>query len=89
MSQYGNGIAAVFDLKMRNGNQEKYEGTFQLGFLGTEMALEGPINKSKRSSFAATYRYSTLKLFEGFNIKLGTNEIPSYQDYSSVEVSFE
>lgn len=81
-AEYGNGIAAVFDLKMRNGNQEKYEGTFQLGFLGTEMALEGPINKSKRSSFAATYRYSTLKLFEGFNIKLGTDAIPSYQDYS-------
>jgi hypothetical protein len=81
-AEYGNGVAAVFDLKMRNGNQEKYEGTFQLGFLGTEMALEGPINKAKRSSFAATYRYSTLKLFEGLKISLGTDAVPNYQDFS-------
>ncbi len=81
-AEYGNGIAAVFDLKMRNGNQEKYEGTFQLGFLGTEMAIEGPINRARRSSFSATYRYSTLKLFEGLNIKLGTDAVPNYQDYS-------
>jgi hypothetical protein len=81
-AEYGNGIAAVFDLKMRNGNSEKYEGTFQLGFLGTELALEGPINRKKRSSFTATYRYSTLKLFEGLNIKLGTDAVPNYQDFS-------
>ena len=81
-AEYGNGIAAVFDLKMRNGNQEKYEGTFQLGFLGTELALEGPINRAKRSSFAATYRYSTLKLFEGLHISLGTDAVPNYQDFS-------
>jgi hypothetical protein len=81
-AEYGNGIAAVFDLKMRNGNQEKFEGTFQLGFLGTELALEGPINKAKRSSFAATYRYSTLQLFQGLKISLGTDAVPNYQDFS-------
>lgn len=81
-AEYGNGIAAVFDLKMRNGNQEKYEGTFQLGLLGTEAALEGPISKKHRSSFLATYRYSTLQLFQGMNVTLGTEAIPNYQDFS-------
>lgn len=79
-SEYGNSTAGVFDLKMRNGNKDRYEFTGQLGFLGTELAAEGPISKKNGSSFLVTYRYSTLKLFEGLNIKIGTNSIPNYQD---------
>jgi hypothetical protein len=79
-SEYGNSTAGVFDLKMRNGNADKYEFTGQLGFLGTELAAEGPISRKHKSSFLLTYRYSTLKLFEGLNIKIGTNSVPSYQD---------
>ncbi len=79
-SEYGNSTAGVFDLKMRNGNTDRYEFTGQLGFLGTELAAEGPISRKKKSSFLVTYRYSTLKLFEGLNIKIGTNSVPNYQD---------
>jgi len=79
-SEYGNSTAGVFDLKMRNGNTDRYEFTGQLGFLGTELAAEGPISRKKKSSFLFTYRYSTLKLFEGLNIKIGTNSVPNYQD---------
>lgn len=79
-SEYGNSIAGAFDLKMRNGNKDKYELTGQFGFLGTEFAAEGPISRKKGSSFLVTYRYSTLKLFEGLNIKIGTNSVPNYQD---------
>lgn len=79
-AEYGNSTAGVFDLKMRNGNSDRYELTGQFGFLGTELAAEGPISKKSGSSFLITYRYSTLKLFEGLNIKIGTNSIPNYQD---------
>jgi len=79
-SGYGNSTAGVFDLKMRNGNTDRYEFTGQLGFLGTELAAEGPISRKYKSSFLFTYRYSTLKLFEGLNIKIGTNSVPNYQD---------
>lgn len=79
-SEYGNSTAGVFDLKMRNGNTDRYEFTGQLGFLGTELAAEGPISRKHKSSFLFTYRYSTLKLFEGLNIKIGTSSVPSYQD---------
>lgn len=79
-SEYGNSTAGVFDLKMRNGNTDRYEFTGQLGFLGTELAAEGPISRKKKSSFLVTYRYSTLQLFEGLNIKIGTNSVPKYQD---------
>jgi hypothetical protein len=77
---YGNATSGIFDLKMRNGNNRQYEATAQLGLLGTELAVEGPLSRKSGSSFLATYRYSTLKLFEGLNIKIGTNSIPAYQD---------
>lgn len=79
-ANYGNALGGVFDLKMRNGNNEKHERTFQLGILGTELALEGPLNKKSGASYLITYRYSTLALFGSVNFKLGTSAIPNYQD---------
>lgn len=79
-AEYGNSTAGVFDLKMRNGNNNRYEFTGQLGFLGTELAAEGPISRKSGASFLVTYRYSTLKLFEGLNIRIGTSSVPNYQD---------
>lgn len=79
-AEYGNAIGGVFDLKMRSGNTGRHEMSLQLGFLGTELAAEGPLSKNKQSSYLFTYRYSTLKLFEGLNIKIGTSSVPNYQD---------
>lgn len=79
-ANYGNALGGVFDLKMRNGNNEKHERTFQFGFLGTELALEGPLSKKTGASYLITYRYSTLKLFSAINFKLGTSAVPAYQD---------
>lgn len=79
-AEYGNGIAGVFDLKMRNGNNQKHEFSGQLGFLGTELMAEGPISRNNKSSYLVTYRYSTLQLFDFLNINVGTDAIPQYQD---------
>ncbi len=79
-AEYGNSVSGVFDLKMRNGNNEKIEGTAQLGLLGTEAMLEGPLSKKTKSSFLVSYRYSTLSVLGNFGIKLGTNAVPRYQD---------
>ena len=79
-AEYGNAIAGVFDLKLRNGNNEKHEFTGQFGFLGTEIMAEGPISKKSGSSYMAAYRYSTLKLFESLNFNIGTDAVPNYQD---------
>jgi hypothetical protein len=48
-SQYGNRMAAVFDLKMRNGNNEKTEYTGQIGFNGLEAGVEGPFVAPSKS----------------------------------------
>ncbi|MCS7003945.1 MAG: TonB-dependent receptor [Cytophagales bacterium] len=79
-AEYGNALAGVFDLRMRNGNPEKHEFTGQIGFLGTEFACEGPLHKNKRISYLATYRYSTFQLLNAMTLPLGTNAVPRYQD---------
>lgn len=80
-ANYGNALGGVFDLKMRNGNNEKHERTFQLGVLGTELALEGPLSKKSGASYLFTYRYSTLALFSSIKFNIGTSAIPGYQDF--------
>lgn len=79
-AEYGNSIAAAFDLRMRNGNNEKFEFNGQFGFLGTELSAEGPFDKTKGSSFLVNYRYSTLKMFEALNMPIGTGAVPNYMD---------
>lgn len=79
-AEFGNSIAGVFDLKLRNGNNEKYESTVQFGLFGTELMSEGPVSKEKRSSYLIAYRYSTFTIFKSLGIDLGTNATPRYQD---------
>lgn len=81
-AEYGNKTAAVFDIRLRNGNDEKYEFASQMGFNGMELMAEGPISKKHRSSFLASYRYSTLEIFEIIGLDLGIPAIPYYQDMS-------
>ena len=81
-AEYGDAVGGVFDLRLRNGNNDRYEFTGQLGLLGTELEAEGPLSKKTGASFLFTYRYSTLQLFQGLKIKIGTTSIPNYQDAS-------
>ncbi len=81
-AQYGNSNSGVFDLKLRNGNNNRHEFTGQFGFLGTEFMAEGPMSKSKKSSYLIMGRYSTLSLFQQMNIKIGTDAVPIYGDLS-------
>ena len=81
-AEYGNTVAGVFDLKMRNGNDEQLEFVGQVGFNGLELLAEGPFKKNKRASYMVSYRYSTLELFKKLGIKFGTLSVPEYQDLS-------
>jgi hypothetical protein len=80
-ADYGNATAGVFDLKMREGNNEKYEFLGQIGFNGFELGAEGPFVKGKPGSFLFNYRYSTLSVFKALRIDFGTGAaVPQYQD---------
>jgi hypothetical protein len=80
-AQYGNAIAGVFDLRMRNGNDEKYEFLGQMGFNGFEAEAEGPLNKETKSSFLFNYRYSLISSLQALGLSVGTGSAtPYYQD---------
>ncbi len=81
-AEYGNAISGVFDLNMRNGNNENHEFSAQLGILGAEADAEGPVFRKKGSSYIAAYRYSTLSVINKLGINIGTDAIPYYQDFS-------
>lgn len=73
-AEYNNALSGVFDLHMRNGNNQKYEHAFQFGLLGIDLASEGPINKKQGSSYLFNYRFSTTSLATGGDANL------KYQD---------
>ncbi len=77
-AEYGNTLAGIFDLRMRNGNNEHHEYWFQLGWNGLEFGAEGPFSKKHPASYMVSYRYSPLQFLGWFNINLGV--IPKYQD---------
>lgn len=80
-AEYGNALSGVFDLKMRNGNNEKHEFLGQIGFNGFELGAEGPIDSVQGSSYLVNYRYSTLALLSKAGLNFGTGTaIPYYQD---------
>jgi hypothetical protein len=80
-AQYGNAIAGVFDLRMRNGNNEKYEFTGEMGFNGFEFGAEGPISRKNKSSFLIDYRYSMVAAIQSIGLSVGTgSSTPYYQD---------
>jgi CarboxypepD_reg-like domain/TonB-dependent Receptor Plug Domain len=82
-SQYGNAIAGVFDLRLRNGNNEKHEFIGQMGFNGIELGAEGPLRKDSKASYMVDYRYSLVAALQSFGLKFGTGSAtPYYQDAS-------
>lgn len=64
-AEYNNGLSGVFDTYMRNGNNQNYEHTIQLGLLGIDLASEGPLSKKHRSSYIFNYRFSATSLATG------------------------
>lgn len=80
-AEYGNALAGVFDLNLRKGNNEKREYTIQAGFLGTDIALEGPFSKNYRGSYLINYRYSTLSILSKMGLDIG-DAVTNFQDLS-------
>ncbi len=79
-AEYGNATAGVFDIGLRQGNQDRYEFTAQLAaFSGLEAMAEGPLN-NKQGSFVVAYRHSFVEIADAANINVGTTATPRYKD---------
>lgn len=80
-AEYGNALSGVLDLSLRKGNNENQEFTLQAGFLGLDVAAEGPIAKNYKGSYLINYRYSTLSLLSKLGLPLG-DFVTNFQDVS-------
>lgn len=77
--EYGNAYSGVFDMKLRNGNNEKREYSASIGIIGTDITLEGPFSKNYSGSYLINYRYSSLDILDKLNV-VNFYGIPKYQD---------
>ncbi|MGB0523555.1 MAG: carboxypeptidase-like regulatory domain-containing protein, partial [Flammeovirgaceae bacterium] len=81
-AEYGNALSGVFDIKLRNGNNEQREYALQAGLLGVDFAFEGPFSKNYNGSYLVNYRYSTLAIFDVLGIDVVGDAVPNFQDLS-------
>lgn len=78
-AEYGNALSGVFDVRMRTGNNEKFEHTLQAGIVGLDLSSEGPFKKGV-ASYLFNYRYSSYAFLGGL-IPEEAGTI-GYQDFS-------
>jgi hypothetical protein len=78
-AEYGDVLSGVYDVKLRAGNNEKFESVLGAGVMGTDLTVEGPFKKGYGGSYLLNYRYSTISLLTD----LGITDVkgnPNFQD---------
>ena len=81
-AEFGNALSGAFDMKMRVGNNTKYEHAVQVGTLGVDFASEGPLGKNTKASYLVNYRYSFLEIAKKLHAINMEHETLDYQDLS-------
>lgn len=81
-AEFGNALSGAFDMKMRIGNNSKYEHAAQIGTLGVDLASEGPLHKKSKASYLINYRYSFLEIAKKLHAINMDKETLDYQDLS-------
>lgn len=85
-AEYGNAFSGVFDIKLRNGNNEKREYAVKAGLLGLDASAEGPIQRKNgknipNASYLVSYRYSTVSILNSIGLDYDDSfEDPAFQD---------
>jgi len=83
-AEFGNLTSGLFDLRLRNGNNQRHEFLSSVGFNGFELGAEGPLSKKTGASYLINGRYSFLSLLGEMGVDFGTDgAIPEYQDVSA------
>jgi hypothetical protein len=67
-AEYGDVLSNVMDVKLRNGNNERFEATCGIGIMGADLTLEGPFKKGYSGSYLVNYRYNAISLLKKLKI---------------------
>ncbi|PSL18065.1 TonB-dependent receptor [Dyadobacter jiangsuensis] len=88
-ARYGGRLSSVIDLKMKEGNKEKFHGEGGIGLLSSRLTVEGPISKGK-SSYLISARRSYFDLISKPFMQKNTATLYNFFDInakSNVELS--
>ena len=78
-SQYGGRLASVLDVRMKEGNNKRFEITGGIGLIASRLTIEGPIVKDKISFIVSGRRtYADLFLALSSNENLRDNKLYFY-----------
>ncbi len=77
--EFGDVLSGIYDIQLRNGNNEKDEYIFGIGVMGTDLTAEGPFKKGYSGSYLANYRYSTIGLLSELGV-VDVSGNPTFQD---------
>ncbi len=77
-AKYGDRLSSVIDIKLRNGNMDKFSGKINLSGTGFGANLEGPLPVKNKSSWIVSARRSYLDIV--FNAA-GFSFVPEYTDF--------
>jgi outer membrane receptor protein involved in Fe transport len=78
--KYGDRLSSVVDIKLRDGNMDKFSGKINLSGTGFGANLEGPIPSKNKGSWIVSARRSYLDLI--FNAA-GFSFVPEYTDFQA------
>ncbi|MDD4032299.1 MAG: TonB-dependent receptor, partial [Bacteroidales bacterium] len=78
-AQYGGRLSSVLDIKMNEGNNQKYRVSGDIGLISAKINAEGPIQKDKSSFFLSARRtYADLFLKLSSDESLRNNQLYFY-----------
>lgn len=76
-SNRGNALSSVMDIRLRDGRDDRWGGTFTIGSSDVAFSMESPLNKKKTATMLASVRYSYLQLlFKALKLPF----LPTYTD---------
>lgn len=79
-AEFGDALSGVYDVKLRAGNNEKFESIASIGIIGTDLTFEGPFKKGYKGSFLVNYRYSTVSLLDNLGLFNDIDGVLNFQD---------
>lgn len=88
-ARYGGRVSSVVDIKMKEGNSERFSAAGGIGLIASRLTLEAPINKGK-GSFIVSGRYSyagaMVNAFGSLGGNIGIHSLNNFQ--SDNDISF-
>jgi hypothetical protein len=79
--EYGNAYSSIFDMNLRNGNNDQFELMLQASTVGLDFTVEGPFKEDYNGSYLFNYRYSSLSFLDNLGV-VEYGGVPRYQDLS-------